>query len=92
MCKSVLANLASAVRSRYIEIEYRYNSGDKDGCQSRDWETQRVPTRHEHCRHGMNTVDDYVNRFELYTVANNITDDKKIAAFLTSMGATTYST
>ena len=42
-------------------------------------------------RHGVDTVDDYVDRFELYTVANDITnDDKKRAVFLTSVGATTY--
>ena len=42
-------------------------------------------------RHGVDTVDDYMDRFELYTVANDITDDeKKRAVFLTSVGATTY--
>ena len=41
-------------------------------------------------RQGVDTVDDYVDSFELYTVANDITDDKKRAVFLTSVGATTY--
>ena len=70
-----------------LVVPYGYYSGDEDGILDMATRIGNIKP----FRLGKEDWEQYVERFEQYVVANNVEEGRRVATFLTMMGADAYS-